>query len=316
VKNWIKRDLGVLVSLCLVAVAFQLASHGIFFELGNLGGVFSLAAETGLVAIGATLLVIAGEFDLSVGSMFAVAGMLFALLCTKAGLSGPLAAAVVLVVASVIGAINGWITLRAQIPSFITTLGTLMILRGAVLGVSGGWPISWDGDASSFMQWMAGSISPAHETIRLSSLWWLCLGAGATVLLRRSAFGNWLYATGGNSGAARAAGIPVDRVKVTAFVLSAALAALAGIVQFSRLGSFSPTYGEGMELDAIAAAVIGGSSLYGGKGGIIGTLLGTLLVSMVASGLVLAGAPVYWYRVFVGAILIAAVVVNRKVSGE
>jgi ribose/xylose/arabinose/galactoside ABC-type transport system permease subunit len=312
--SWIKRDLGVLVSLCITAGAFQFASGGIFFEMGNLGGIFSLAAETGLVALGATLLIIAGEFDLSVGSTFAAAGMLFALLTTQTGLPPLAAALVVLAVSCAIGVINGWITIKAQIPSFITTLGMLMILRGAVLGVSHGWPVSWEGDPSPFMQVISGSLSATYETVRLSSFWWLFLGAAAHLVLFRTPFGNWLLATGGNAGAARAAGIPVNRVKISAFVVSSALAAFAGITQFSRMGSFSPTYGEGMELDAIAAAVIGGTALTGGKGGILGTILGTLLVSMVASGLVLAGAPVYWYRVFVGVILIMAVVINRRLS--
>lgn len=306
--------MGVLVSLCLVAGVFQFASGGLFFEIGNLGGVFALAAETGLVALGATLLIIAGEFDLSVGSTFAAAGMLFALLTTKAGVPPLAAAFLVLLLSCAIGVINGWITIRAQIPSFITTLGMLMILRGAVLGVSKGWPVSWEGEPSTFMHVISGSLSTTYETVRLSSVWWLIFGVVAHFALFRTPFGNWLLATGGNAGAARAAGIPVNRVKISAFVVSSALAAFAGMTQFSRMGSFSPTYGEGMELDAIAAAVIGGTALTGGKGGIVGTILGTLLVSMVASGLVLAGAPVYWYRVFVGAILIAAVVINRRFS--
>lgn len=314
--NWLKRDLGILVSLLLAAAIFQVASGGRFLETGNLGGVFALAAETGLVALGATLLIIAGEFDLSVGSLFAAAGMLFAILTTKAGFNGPLALLVVLAAAAAVGLVNGLITLKARIPSFITTLGMLMILRGAVLGVSGGWPVSWEGEPSAFMSALTGSLTASLETIRLSSVWWLALGVLAHLLLFRTPFGSWLLATGGNSGAARASGIQVGRVKVTAFVISSLMAALAGVVQFSRLGSFSPTYGEGMELDAIAATVIGGTALTGGKGSIAGTVMGTLLVAMVSSGLVLAGAPVYWYRVFVGLILIVAVVINRRLSRE
>jgi simple sugar transport system permease protein len=300
-----RQELSVFISVCLLATGFQLASGNQFFNWANLENVATLSAEVGMVALGATMLIIAGEFDLSVGSVFAFAGMIFSLLTTKGGLSGGASLLVVLALAAVIGMINGVITLKAKVPSFITTLGSLMIIRGIVLAVSGGWPVAWTEDPSLLMRALSGNYS---------IVWWLFFALLTHVILLWTPFGNWLYAVGGNAGAARAVGVRVDRVKLMAFILSSLFASLAGVMQFSRLSSFSPTYGEGLELEAITATVIGGTLLTGGRGAILGTVLGTLLISMVSSGLIAAGVQVYWYRIFVGIILILAVVLNKKLA--
>jgi simple sugar transport system permease protein len=305
------RELGVLLSLVLVAAGFQLVSESRFIEAQTWGNILLLSVEIGLVAIGVTLLMIAGEFDLSVGSNFAFSGMLFALLVVQLHWAPGVAFLVTLAAASAIGGLNALVTLVTGIPSFISTLGALMIWRGLVLAVSGGWPLSLEDEPARMLRALAG---PFTENLTYSVFWWAGAAFLLHLVLRHSALGNWIMATGGNPQAARASGVPVRRVKVLVFMLTGALAGLAGMIQFARLGSFSPTYGEGLELQAIVAAVIGGTLLTGGVGGIPGTVLGTLLIGMISSGLVLVGAPVYWFRTFVGVILVLAVVFNRWVS--
>jgi simple sugar transport system permease protein len=300
-----KQELSVLLTCIALAFGFQIASHGQFFDIANLQSIAALAAEVGIVALGATMLIIGGEFDLSVGSTFALAGMTFSMLTTKGGVSAPVAMLAVFAIAIGVGFINGWITVKAKVPSFITTLGALMIVRGLVLAITGGWPVAWTDDPSAFMRWMSGDAS---------TLWWIALAIATHLILLWTPFGNWLFAVGGNAGAARAVGIRVDRVKMSAFVLSSLFASIAGVMQFSRMSSFSPTYGEGLELEAITATVIGGTLLAGGRGAILGTVLGTILISMLSSGLIMSGVPVYWYRIFVGIILIGAVVMNKRMA--
>jgi simple sugar transport system permease protein len=300
-----KQELSVLLSCIVLGFGFQFASGGQFFNVANFQSIAALSAEVGVVALGATMLIIAGEFDLSVGSTFALAGMIFSMLITKSGFSAFTAMLVVLAVAIGIGFVNGIITLKAKVPSFITTLGVLMIVRGAVLAMTGGWPVAWTDDPSFFMRLMSGNYS---------TVWWLALALVAHLILLWTPFGNWLFAVGGNAGAARAVGIRVDRVKLSAFILSSVFASLAGVMQFSRMSSFSPTYGEGLELEAITATVIGGTLLAGGRGAILGTVLGTILISMLSSGLIMSGVQVYWYRIFVGVILISAVVMNKRMA--
>ena len=304
-----RRELGVFVSVVLTAFCFQLFSAGAFLKLETWGNILSLAAEVGIISLGLSFLMIAGEIDLSVGATFAVSGMIFSLAAEQWHLPGLLAIVLALFFSAVVGLVNGLITTLGKIPSFIATLGTMMMVRGTVLAITGGWPISRTEDPSFLMEVLAGSFG---EFWRFSSLWWLGLSVLLHAVLFSTAWGNWIFAVGGNRDSAWALGIPVKRVKIAAFVLSSLLAGFSGVVQFSRMGSFSPTSGEGLELEVITSAVIGGTALTGGKGGILGTFLGTLLMSMIASGLVLTGAPVYWYRVFVGGILIIAVLLNRK----
>ncbi|WP_376788803.1 ABC transporter permease [Thermoflexus sp.] len=300
-------EVGALAGFLAVFLGFAIvAPH--FLTLGSLAGIMTIAAELGLVAVGVTLLMIAGEFDLSVGSVLGVSAMAFALMA-RAGIPHLLAFLAALVLAAAIGALNGWVVTRGRLPSFIVTLGSMMFWRGVLLAVTGGFPIAYE-EQSLLMFVLSGRLPGGFHA---SALWFLGVALIATLVLTRTPFGNALFASGGNPQAARALGVEVARVKQVGFILTAVLAGLTGIIQFSRFGSVDPLRGEGVELEAIAATVTGGTLLTGGYGSVIGTVLGALIVGMVRNGLVLAGAPAYWYRAFIGLVLVGAVIINLRI---
>ena len=267
-----------------------------------------MAAELGIITVGMTVLMISGEFDLSVGSVFAVVPMVTALMINH-GIDDFLALLVGLLVGVGTGFLNGIITIKTEIPSFITTLGTMMFWRGILLAVTGGFPIMLE-RSSSVLKYMGGEIGGGF---RYSGLWFIVLSVIFWIVLERTSYGNWVFAVGGNVGAAKALGIPVERVKITNFILSSLLAGVAGLTTFGRFKIVDPTLGSGMELEAIAASVIGGTLLTGGYGSILGAFIGAFMIGMVRSGLVLAGAPAYWYRAFIGVILVIAAVINARI---
>ena len=278
-----------------------------FLTLESLAGIVTVASELGIVACGVTLLMISGEFDLSVGSVFGFSAMVFASL-SNVGVPLVIGFVLALLVAFFIGWTNGLITVKFHIPSFITTLGTMMLWRGVLLAWTGGFGVRFWGK-SLFLDVLNGQF---FGGFRASALWFVVLVAICNFALTRTPYGNSVYATGGSREAARLLGIPVDRVKVVNFIIVAVLSGLAGCVQFARFASVDPLRGQGMELEAIAATVVGGTLMSGGHGSLVGTLFGVLLIGMVRSGLVMSGAPAYWYQAFVGVILIIAVIINTK----
>lgn len=278
-----------------------------FLTLESLAGIVTVASELGIVACGVTLLMISGEFDLSVSSVFGFSAMVFAAMSNTAA---PLWVGflLALVIALLIGLINGLITVRFRIPSFITTLGTMMLWRGVLLAWTGGFGVRYWGK-SLFLDVLNGQFTGGF---RASALWFLILTVCCSFALTKTPYGNFVYATGGNKEAARLLGIPVNRVKIINFIIVAVFAGLSGCIQFARFASVDPLRGQGMELEAIAATVVGGTLMSGGYGSLIGTLFGVLLIGMVRSGLVMSGAPAYWYQAFVGIILIVAVIINTR----
>ena len=233
--------------------------------------------------------------------------MIFAL-TAKAGWPTFLGWVLALFASAGIGFLNGLITVRAKIPSFITTLGTMMFWRGILLAVTGGFPVSYFPAATPTMFLILNGKFAGQ--FRASALWFLGIILILNIILVRTRYGNAVYATGGSRDAARVLGVDTDKVKIINFIISALLAGLAGSIQFARFFSVDPMRGQGLELEAIAATVIGGTLLTGGAGNLIGTLFGVLLMAMVRSGLVQAGAPAYWYQAFVGLIVVVAVIVN------
>ena len=301
-------EFGAFVGTLIVFIGFSFTATR-FLTADSLASILTVAAELGIVSAGITFLMIAGEFDLSVGSVLGVAAMIFAL-TAKAGWPLFLGWILALLASAGIGFLNGVITIRARIPSFITTLGTMMFWRGILLAVTGGFPVSYFPAGIPTMLFVLNGRFAGQ--FRTSALWFLGIALLMNVILVHTPYGNAVYATGGSRDAARVLGVATDRVKLTNFVLSSLLAGLAGCVQFARFLSVDPMRGFGLELEAIAAAVIGGTLLTGGAGNLIGTLFGVLLVGMVRSGLVQAGAPAYWYQAFVGLIVVVAVVVNTS----
>ena len=296
-----KPEIGVITSLIIVFALFGVMSKGAFLSLGVLKTVFAVSVELGIVAIGVTHVLVAAEIDLSVGSVYGFSALMFAKMYKM--LSPGLAAIVVLVLGMGIGFANGYIRVKTRVPSLIVTLGSMMTLRGIIYFVTGGFTQSVK--ASFFTKILGSDI--------LDPLWLILVAFIFTVVLTRTPFGNRLLATGGNIETARTLGVKVDKIRVIAFMISSTLASLAGLISISRLRVASATHGELMELEAIAAAVMGGTLLTGGYGSVVGSTMGAILIASLRSGLLLSGAPSYWYVAFLGIILVVASIINLTV---
>ncbi len=302
------REIGALSGLIVVMLVFTLLSDK-FLTWQNFVGIFTMTSELGIIAIGICFLMIAGEFDLSVGSVFAVAPMIGALLANS-GVPMILAFLIGLVFAGLIGLLNGIIVTRAKIPSFIATLGSMMFFRGVLLAVSGGFPIVYMGEETGFLNALGGKLSFG---MRASGIWFIIATIFFSIILNSTKYGNHVLAVGGNAATSKAVGINVKKVKIINFIICAVLAGLAGFTMFGRFDSIDPTSGSLMELEAIASAVIGGALLTGGYGSIFGAFIGAFLIGVMRSGLILAGAPAYWYQGFIGVILVMSVIMNTKI---
>lgn len=303
IRRW--PEFGVILAFLILFTFFSIFSSK-FLTLRNITGILTIVSELGIMAIGVAFLMIAGEFDLSVSSVYALSGFLFVTLANR--FNSPIAFVITLAIAVFIGFCNGMITLRAHIPSFIATLGMLLFLRGSLLAITGGESVSYKSDAIMpimLTRFIGYGFRPSH-------IWFFLLTLLFSLVLTNTRYGNWVFATGGNKEVARAMGVNVNKVKVTNFMLSSLMASLSGCIVISRFNLANASFGTGMELEAIASAVIGGTFLTGGYGTIIGVFFGAFLMGMMRTGLVMIGAPAYWYQAFVGAILIIAATINLK----
>jgi len=321
------RDVGALKRLLtrpeLAAVAGSILVFAFFAVVAGDSGFLTtagaatyleVAAQLGIVAVPVALLMIAGEFDLSVGSMVGAAGMIIAISVSEYGL--PLLVGVLLAfaVALVVGFLNGYLVIKTGLPSFIVTLGMLFALRGLTIGfarlLTGRTQIGLGDSGSGVMQTLfAGSIGDFSVSI----IWWFVLAVLGTYVLQRTVFGNWIFGAGGDANAARNVGVPVSRVKITLFMCTAASAALLATIQVLDAGSADVLRGTLLELQAIAAAVIGGVLLTGGYGSVIGALFGALIFGMVQQGIFFTGVSTDWFQVFVGVMLLIAVMFNNVI---
>jgi simple sugar transport system permease protein len=322
-RRWLTRpELAAVAGAILVFVFFAVvAGDSGFLTAGGAASYLEVAAQLGIVAVPVAMLMIAGEFDLSVGSMVGAAGMIIAITTTEYG--WPLGAAVLLAfaVALAVGFFNGYLVIKTGLPSFIVTLGMLFALRGLTIGfarlLTGRTQIGL-GDAvtnSPLTPLFAGTIGAFSVTI----IWWLALAVLGTWVLQRMTFGNWIFGAGGDANAARNVGVPVSRVKITLFMCTALSAALLATIQVLDAGSADVLRGELLELQAIAASVIGGVLLTGGYGSVVGALFGALIFGMVQQGIFFTGVNTDWFLVFVGAMLLVAVLFNnfiRKRASE
>lgn len=308
IKIYMERpELAGIAFLIVLALVFQVRSDGVFLGAQNLQGILGLLPEMALVAIGVTLLMICGEFDLSVGSVFALAPMVMGVLLAD-GVPFILAFPAGLLTALAVGLVNGVITVRFAIPSFITTLGMLFVARSLTVVISGGFPPVIPPGAMPRQLFIA-FVGPG-DMFRMSFLWFLAIAVLVALALSRTNFGNWVRATGGFLPAAQAMGIPTARVKIACFMICSLLAGFAGTIQVMRLGAPLPSIGEGLELQAVAAAVIGGTALTGGIGTILGGIIGAVLIRVIDNGLVLSRVDANWFKLALGSLTILAVIVN------
>ncbi len=348
----IRPELGGIVGTVAVFTLFALFAwdSGMFQSQGVLNWTI-VSAQFMIIAVGACLLMIAGEFDLSVGSMIGFAGMMIAVFGVVLALPMWLAILITFAICLALGALNGWIVIRTGLPSFIVTLAFLFILRGFTIYIpqtierktiiggirdaaEGDWlapifggkigqPIfQWLGDAGVIAVFERGSRTgePVVDGIPMLIVWAIILVIFGHVLLTRTRFGNWIFAAGGDPEAARNSGVPVNRVKVLMFMFTAFCATVFAVCQVMEFGSAGADRGLLKEFEAIIAVVIGGALLTGGYGSVLGAALGALIFGVVQQGLFFAGVESSLFRVFLGIILLAAVILNtyirRLITGE
>lgn len=286
---------GPLITLAVVFVLLTLfVPNNTFLTMRTMSGIVNAATLTGMITIGVTLLMICGEFDLSVGAIMAIGAFLYGAM-TMHGWHPLLAVLAGLAVPALLGALNGFLLIRTGIPSFIVTLGTQFLYRGALYVLSTGVMLQTIAQLPVYtifngrLDFLANAIKDAN--FRTSLFWLLGMVALFQFVLVRTRFGNHVFAVGGNAAAARATGVNVQRIKLICFIISGTLAGLAGIMLFSQYKTARIATGTGEELNAIAAAVVGGTLLTGGSGSIVGALLGVLIISMLRTGVILMDIP-------------------------
>jgi len=298
-----QREFMIFAIVLSVMVAMSFASP-YFLSTGNmLALMLGLSIEV-LIAVGMTNLMVAGGFDMSVGSVVAFTGAITAILITK-GIPVVLAVVAGISVGALVGLFNGFIISKIGINPFVTTLASLSLFRGLTLIIAKGQNISGLGEAFNVIgqSKLLGIQLPIWYAVILVII--------GDILLRKSRFFRQNYYIGGNEKAAKLSGINVDRIKILNYVIVGGLAGLAGIVMTSRLGSAAVTAGAGLELRVITAVIIGGASLQGGEGTVIGTFLGSLLMALITNALTLLGVDVYWQTFVIGATLLIAVLIDR-----
>jgi ribose/xylose/arabinose/galactoside ABC-type transport system permease subunit len=297
------RQYGIFIAFFIICLSIAFISPQ-FLTVANWTIIITQVSINALLAFGVTFVIITGGIDLSLGSMVAVTGVVAATMAHPEAYPVMVPIMVGLLAGVLFGAFNGFVITKTNIAPFIVTLGTMTILRGLALILSKGRPISNLSDGFNFIG--GGTILGIPlPIIILVIVFIIC-----SVLLKNTLLGRYIYAVGGNQEAARASGINVNQVKMAVYTLCGLLAGLAGILLTSRVTTGQPNAGAGFELDAIAAAVIGGTSTTGGKGTIMGTLIGALLIGVINNGLDLLNVSSYYQQVVMGTIIIGAVVLD------
>ena len=297
------RRLSVLGILLLICVVFAFGSSD-FLTASNLLNVALQTSIIAIVAIGMTFVILTAGIDLSVGSLMAICGALAAGIAVRQGMDTYLSISIALGVGLFLGAINGLMIVKGGIPPFVATLSMLAIARGLTLVYTEGRPIA--GLDERFIYWGTGQVLG----IPLPVIIMIVIAVVAHIITRYTPFGLHVYSTGGNEETTRLAGISPDRIKLAVYMISGFLAALGGILLAARLWSAQPNAAVGWELDAIAAPVLGGTSLFGGVGSIGGTVVGAFIIGVLSNGLNLMGVPSYYQQVIKGLVLILAVAVD------
>ncbi|VBB05415.1 abc transporter permease [Lucifera butyrica] len=303
-QNTMLRKMGPFLGLMLLCLILTLLSDR-FLTVNNCLNVTRQVSLNAIISVGMTLVILTGGIDLSVGSIVALAGSISAGLLT-AGQTVAVAVFAGLLVGIVLGLINGLIITKQNVPPFIATMGMMTIARGYTLVYTDGRPISGLADTFRFIG--GGYIAGIPVPVIIMALIFLA----GYVMLRKTRFGRYVYAIGGNEEATRLSGINTKKVLIWVYGLCGLLSGLSGIILTSRLDSAQPTAGMGFELDAIAAVVLGGTSLSGGVGTIGGTLVGALIIGVLDNGLNLLNVSSFYQQVAKGAVILLAVMLDRK----
>ena len=300
--------LGLIVASIGLFAFFTFKLPGTFLTFPNIETIARQATIVSMAALGMTLIIISAGIDLSIGSGVAMVTVVIAIVLSKYGALAGLAAG--LLVGALSGLFNGLVIAKLKVGPFIVTLGTLLMFRGIARG------LGHDNTVSAPDSWLNGllTVLGKHEQWKLFPIgvWFMLLMAAAIgLLLRRTIFGRYIVAIGSNETAARMSGVNVDRVKIAVYVLGGLFVGLAGLMQFSRLTVGDPTVAVGLELDVIAAVVIGGASLNGGQGSILGSLIGAIFMTTIANGFAQMGLPEWVRQIVTGGIIVVAVALDR-----
>ena len=303
-----------LIALLLMIVVMSLLSEK-FFTVENGWNVFRQISVNVCLSVGMTLVILTGGIDLSVGSILALSGAVAAGLL-KNGAELPMfnlfvgftflgAALGGIAVGSLLGYVNGLAITRFRVPPFVATLAMLTIARGLTMLWTGGFPITGLGETFGFIGtgWFVSIPMPVWISMMIVAIF--------TLITKRTRFGRYIYAVGGNEKAAHLSGLKIHKIKLLVYTLAGALSAVAGLIVTSRLDSAQPNAGMGFELDSIAAVVIGGTSLAGGRGSVLGTVLGALIIGVLNNGLVLLNVSPFWQQVIKGLVILLAVVIDK-----
>lgn len=306
--NFSVRDAGTLLGLLIIVVVFSILSP-VFLTLPNIINVLQQSSINALIALGMTLVIISGGIDLSVGPTAALSAVIGATLMVS-GVPIPIAILASLGVGAICGLFNGVLVAYAGLQPFIVTLGGLSLYRALSLIYTGGNPVF--GIPAEFRAISNGTLfgvpNPVVIVAAIALILW--------VVLNKTPLGEYILAVGGNEEAARIAGVPVARTKVTTFAISGVLASIAALILVGRLGAAEPTMGNLWELDAIAAAAIGGASLMGGKGSMTGTIIGAIILGALRNGLTLMNVQAFYQLLATGIIIIVAMLIDRATRGK
>ncbi|MFQ3566339.1 MAG: ABC transporter permease [Aggregatilineales bacterium] len=298
-----RPEFGPFVLLVGEIVVFAMLAPA-FLSAGNISNLLAFTPELGMIALGMTMLMTSGEFDLSVGSVFGFTPVVMWTLFNTGATSLEVGFVIAMAIAVLIGFANGWFVTRLKIPSFLVTLGMLLVVRGTALYITSGFPQrTWTAE-SPLTSILVGDFYIGELRIYASLVWFILFAVLFGYILTQSKFGNWIQAAGGNAMAARARGVRVSRTKTILFITSALMAAYAGVTSSIRVSAANPNSGTGYELEVIAMVVIGGTALGGGRGTIIGTVLGVLILRVMRNGIVMVGVPGLAYNIFIGAIIL------------
>jgi ribose transport system permease protein len=291
----------VFVGLCIILAVLRRDS---FLTVENISSVGRAFSYTAIMAIGMTYVIITNGIDLSVGAVFGFSGMISALAATRWGLNIPISIIFGLAAGAFVGFMNGILITRVNLPAFIATLGTMSVVRGLAFGITSGTPVILPNSFNFIGQ---GEIFSIPYMI----LYMIILGVIFAFILNITIFGRRVYAVGGSEEASKLSGINVNKVKIWVYSISGILSAIAGIVTTSRMGVAQSGSGQGYELDVIAAVVIGGTSMSGGKGKILGSLLGAAVIGVLRNALVLLDVSSYWQQTVIGLVIIGAVTIDQ-----